>query len=223
MRLLPSITVIKGRTARIKQGDFTTEKVYDVSPPDVARQFEDHGIDQIHLVDLDGARRGSPVNFETLNMIKGYTNLEINFAGGIQTDGDAIKSFESGATTITAGTVAIRNPQLFSSWIMSYGREKVMMSADVKDEFISVSGWQQSTNEELIDHVAPFYEQGLKFLKFTDITRDGVLQGPAFALFKRIKDHFPSLLLYASGGVRSIDDIYALKDMGVYGVIFGRA
>jgi len=223
MQLLPSITVIGGRTARLMQGDFSTEKVYDVSPIDVAKKFEDHGIHQIHLVDLDGARRGAPVNYETLSLIKGYTDLEINFAGGIQTDGDVIKAFENGATTITAGTVAIRNPDLFNSWIMSYGREKVMLSADVKDQLIQVSGWQKKTDVTLKDHVSEFYDRGLKYLKSTDISRDGRLEGPAFNFYKDVMQNFPAICIYASGGIRSIDDIYALQDMGVYGVIFGKA
>jgi phosphoribosylformimino-5-aminoimidazole carboxamide ribotide isomerase len=145
MQLLPSISIIGGRTARLQQGNIASEKIYDVSPLEVAKQFEDHGIHQIHLVDLDGAWRGSPVNYETLSLIRGYTNLEINFAGGIQTDGDVLKAFESGATTICAGTVAVREPELFKSWIMSYGREKIMLSADIKSGVINVSGWQQST------------------------------------------------------------------------------
>lgn len=223
MQLLPSISVIGGRTARLRQGDYSSEKVYDVSPIDVAKQFEDHGIHQVHLVDLDGAKRGAPMNYETLQLIRGYTNLEVNFAGGLQTDGDIIKAFEHGAATITAATVSVTNKDLFSSWIMSYGREKVMLSADVQGGLLRVGGWQQQTKIQIMDHVAHFYDRGLKYLKSTEISRDGVLEGPAFSFYKEIMREFSGICIYASGGIRSIDDIKALQDMGIYGAIFGRA
>lgn len=223
MQLLPSISVISGRTARLKQGDFKSEKIYDVSPLEVANQFEDHGIRQIHLVDLDGARRGSPVNYETLQLIKGYTNLEVNFAGGIMTDGDISKALEYGADSITAGTLSVTNPGLFSDWLISYGREKVMLSADVKGGFLKVGGWQKETETGLIEHIGQFYNRGLKYVKSTEISKDGVLEGPAFGLYKEIMTVYSGICIYASGGIRSIDDIKALQDMGVYGAIFGRA
>ena len=223
MQLLPSISVIGGRTARLKQGDYSSEKIYDVSPLEVAKQFEDHGIHQIHLVDLDGAKKREPVNYETLELIKGYTNLEVNFTGGIQTDGDISKSFENGAESVTAATIAYQNPDLFASWIMSYGREKLMLGADVLNGYIKVSGWQESTQLELIDHVEQFYNKGLKYLKSTEISRDGILEGPSLDHYKMLIDRFSSMCIYASGGIRGMDDIKALRDIGVYGVIFGRA
>jgi len=223
MQLLPSISVIGGRTARLKQGDFSSEKIYDVSPIDVAIQFEEHGIHQVHLIDLDGTKRGAPMNYDTLQLIRGYTKLEVNFAGGIQTDGDIIKAFEHGAATIAAATVSVTNKELFASWIMSYGREKIMLSADVQNGFIRVSGWQKETKVEIMEHVAHFYDRGLKYLKSTDITRDGALEGPAFSFYKEIMREFSGICIYASGGIRSMDDIKALQDMGIYGAIFGRA
>lgn len=223
MQLLPSISVINGRTARLSQGDFSSEKVYDVSPIDVARQFEDHGVRQVHLVDLDGAKRRSPKNYETLELIKGYTNLEVNFSGGLETDGALSKSFEHGADSVTAATVSIDNPDLFSGWIMSYGREKLMLGADVKDGYLKVSGWQKETKRQLIEHVGHFYDRGLKYVKSTDISKDGVLEGPSLDLYKELMQEFSGICIYASGGIRSMDDIKALQDMGVYGAIFGRA
>ena len=223
MQLLPSISVSQGRTARLKQGDYSSEKIYDVSPIDVAKQFEDHGVRQLHLVDLEGAKEGRPVNYDTLQLIKGYTNLEVNFAGGIHTDGDIIKSFEHGAETITAGSVSVKNKDLFSSWIMSYGREKIMLSADVQDGMIKIRGWQEGTKINILDHVGHFYNRGLKYLKSTDISKDGSLEGPALGFYKEILQEFSGICIYASGGIRSIDDIKALQDMGLYGVIFGRA
>ena len=223
MQLLPSISVSQGRTARLKQGDYSSEKIYDVSPIDIAKQFEDYGIRQVHLVDLEGAKVGHPINYDTLRLIKGYTNLEINFAGGIHTDGDLIKAFEHGAESITAGSIPVKNKNLFSSWIMSYGREKIMLSADVQDGLIKIRGWQEGTKINIIDHVGHFYNRGLKYLKSTDISKEGSLEGPAFDFYKEILQEFSGICIYASGGIRSIDDIKALQDIGLYGVIFGRA
>lgn len=223
MQLLPSISVIGARTARLKQGDFKSEKVYDVSPIEVATQFEEHGIRQVHLVDLDGARRGRPKNYDTLQLIRAYSKLEVNFAGGIQTDGDIGKSFEHGAASITAGTVSITNQNLFADWLISYGREKVMLSADVENGYLKAHGWQKDTKKRLIEHVEYFYEKGLKYLKSTQISKDGLLSGPDFELYKEIMKKFSGICIYVSGGIRSMDDIKALQDMGVYGAIFGRA
>ena len=223
MQLAPSITIINGRTARIKQGDFDSEKVYDVSPLDVAKQFEDHGVTRLHLVDLDGARKGSIVNSSTLELISGYTKLDVNFAGGLHTDGDVTKAFEYGAESITAATISVYNKELFTSWIMSYGRERIALGADSLGGLLKVGGWQKETKIELFDHVGYFYERGLKYLKTTDISRDGVLEGPAIDLYKEMVRQFPGLCVFASGGVRNMDDIYRLRDAGLYGVIFGRA
>jgi len=223
MQLLPSISVVKGRTARLSQDDGSSKKVYDVSPLEIVKRFEDHGIHQIHLVDLEGARKGNPVNYETLSMIKGYTNLEVNFAGGIHTDGDISKSFENGAVSITTGSAAAIKPELVASWIMSYGREKVMLSADVREGVVRVRGWKESVKTDLLEHVGYFYNRGLKYLKATEISKHGSLEGPAFGFYKDILREFSGICIYASGGIRNIDDIKALQDMGIYGVIFGRS
>jgi phosphoribosylformimino-5-aminoimidazole carboxamide ribotide isomerase len=223
MQLLPSISILGGRTARLKQGDYDNEKVYDVSPIDVAKQFEDVGIQRIHLVDLDGAKKGAIVNASTLEMIHGYTNLKVNFAGGLHTDGDITQAFESGADSITAATIAVYNKELFASWIMSYGRERIALGADILNGYIRIGGWQKGTQLELLDHVKYFYDRGLKYLKSTDISRDGVLEGPALDLYKKLIKEFSELKVFASGGVRNIEDIEHLEDIGVHGVIFGRA
>lgn len=223
MLLVPSISVIKGRTIRLSQGDFTKEKTYDKSPLDVAEQFVDHGISRIHLIDLDGATRGAPVNYPTLEMIAGHTNLKVNFAGGLHTDGDILKAFECGAESIAAATIAVYNKELFSNWIMSYGRERIAMSADALNGLIKVGGWQKGTKIKLEDHIEFFHDRGLKYLKTTDIAKDGVLGGPAFELYERLIKKFPELCIFASGGVRHMDDVLRLRDIGVYGVIFGKA
>lgn len=223
MILVPSISVIEGKTTRLSQGDYSKEKVYDDSPIDVAKQFEDHGITRIHLIDLDGARSGSTINFDILHLVSAYTNLKINFTGGMHTDGDVLKAFEYGAESITAASVAISNSQLFSNWLMSYGREKVALAADSLDGVIRIRGWQKGTSKDLFEHVAFFYERGLKYLKTTDISKDGILEGPSFDLYKKLIKEFPDLSIFASGGIRNIDDIKQLNDIGLYGAIFGKA
>ncbi len=223
MLLVPSLSVIKGRTTRLAQGDYKNEKVYDSSPLYVAEKFVDHGIRRIHLIDLEGAKNGKTVNYPTLELITGHTNLEVNFTGGIQTDGDVSKSFEYGAESIAAATIAVKNKELFSNWVMSYGREKIALSADALDGLIKVGGWQQETKIKLEDHIGYFYDRGLKYLKTTDISKDGVMEGPAFELYARLRKEFPELCIFASGGVRHMDDIKKLSDLGLYGTIFGKA
>lgn len=223
MKIVPSITVIKGKTIRLTKGDFNSEKVYDVSPLEVAKKFEDAGIERIHLIDLEGAKNGSPVNYPTLETISGYTDLKINFAGGIHTDGDISKSFEFGATSITSATIAVYNKELFSSWLMSYGRSKIALGADSLNGLIRIGGWQKGTKIDLFEHIGYFYERGLQYLKTTDISKDGALEGPAFDLYQEIMTKFPDIKVFASGGVRNIDDIKKLRDLGLYGIIFGKA
>jgi len=223
MKIVPSISIIKGKTIRLTKGDFNSEKSYDVSPLEVAKKFQDHGIERIHLIDLEGAKKGSPVNYPILETIAGYTDLKINFAGGIHTDGDISKSFEYGATSITSATIAVYNKELFASWLMSYGRGKIALGADILNGLIRVGGWQKETKIELFDHVSYFYDRGLQYLKTTDISKDGALEGPAFELYQKIMDKFTGIKVFASGGIRNIDDIKKLRDQGVYGVIFGKA
>lgn len=223
MLLIPSISVIDGNTARLTQGDYSNEKIYGESPIDVAKQFEDHGISRIHLIDLDGARKGTSVNYDILHMISAYTNLVINFTGGLHTDGDVLKAFEYGAESITAASVAASNKPLFSNWLMSYGREKIALAADSLEGTIRIRGWQKSTTTDLFEHITYFYEKGLKYLKTTDISKDGAMEGPSFDLYKRLITEFPDLCIFASGGVRNVDDIKRLEEIGLYGVIFGKA
>lgn len=223
MELVPSLTILNGRTARLKQGDFQSEKVYDVSPLDVAMQFEDHGVGRLHIVDLDGAKKGAIVNSSALELIAGYSKLKINFAGGLHTDGDITKSFEYGAESITAATISVYNSELFTSWIQSYGRERIALGADSLNGKLKVGGWQKETEIDLFDHIEYYYERGLKYVKTTDISRDGVLEGPAIDLYQELIKRYPGLCVFASGGVRNMDDVYRLEDAGIYGVIFGRA
>lgn len=223
IQLIPSIAISEGKVIRLEQGDFSKEKVYDESPIDLARSFEDHGIEVVHLVDLDGARRGQPVNYHILEAIAGHTNLKVDFTGGIHTDGDISKAYEYGASYITAASVAVSRKELFASWIISYGREKITLGADALDGKIAVRGWQKNTEVDIFSHIDYFYSRGLKYVKTTDIARDGVMQGPAFELYQEIIDRFEDICVLASGGVRNVQDIERLNEMGVFAVIFGKA
>jgi phosphoribosylformimino-5-aminoimidazole carboxamide ribotide isomerase len=223
--IIPSIWLINGKCVRLKRGDFSTEKVISNNPLEIAQTFESIGLKRLHLVDLDGARRGEPKNYHILEAIAGYTDLKVDYTGGINTDGDVIKCFEFGASTITVGTVAANNPDKLSQFLLSYGREKINLAADVNpvDYKIKIRGWLKKTEIDLFDHIEFFHEKGLKYLKCSDVTRDGIAEGPSFDLFQKIRDKFPSMHLAASGGVRGIDDFKKLKDMGVTASVFGRA
>jgi phosphoribosylformimino-5-aminoimidazole carboxamide ribotide isomerase len=223
MQLIPSISIIDGRINRLAKGDFSNPTVYNESPIDICRKFEDHGIEVIHLVDLDGAREGWPINYEIMETIVGHTNLKVDFTGGIQTDGAISKAFEYGASYLTIGSVAVKKKSLFASWIISYGREKITLSADSKKGKVAVKGWQQKTDIDLFDHIEYFYDRGLKYVKTTDIDRDGMMEGPAFDLYAEIMKRFPDIKVLASGGVRNLDDIKQLADMGIFATIFGKA
>jgi len=224
MILVPSISIVDGKVARVQQGDFESgTKVYGKDPLDLAKKFEDHGIDRIHIVDLDGAKKGRTINYHLVEVIAGYTNLKINFSGGVHTDGDLSKVLEFGAESVTVATVAVYNPNLFSSWLMSYGRERISLGADALNGLIRVGGWNKETKIDIYDHIGKFYSVGLKYLKTTDISKEGAMQGPSFDLYKNIIEKFEGLCVYASGGIRNLDDIKRLSNIGVHGVVFGKA
>lgn len=223
--IVPSIWLINGKCVRLKRGDFSTEEVISSNPLGIAQAFESIGIKRIHLVDLDGARRGEPKNYHILEAIAGYTALKVDYTGGISTDGDVIKCFEFGASTITVSSAAANYPERFAQFILSYGREKINLAADINpsDYKIKIRGWLKKTEIDLFDHIDFFYERGLKYLKCSDVLRDGVMEGPNFALFQSIREKYPKINLAASGGVRGIDDFKRLRDMGVSAAVFGRA
>ncbi|MBI1770058.1 MAG: 1-(5-phosphoribosyl)-5-[(5-phosphoribosylamino)methylideneamino] imidazole-4-carboxamide isomerase [Bacteroidetes bacterium] len=226
IQVIPSIAIRKGRVVKMRKGDPNSEKAYDENPLDLAKRFEDHGIEVVHLVDLDGAEKGSPKNYHVLQQVAGYSEMKIDFTGGVSTDGDIGKAFEYGADYVTASSIAITEPETFSSWIISYGREKVTLGADVTDiksKIVAFRGWQKKSEMHLFDHLQYFYDRGLKYAKCTDISRDGVLEGPAFDFYQEILNKFPDLKVLASGGVRGVDDIKRLNDMGIFAVIFGKA
>ncbi len=226
IQVIPSIAIRGGKVVKMRKGDPSSEKAYDENPLDLSKRFEDSGIEIIHLVDLDGAEKGSPKNYHVLEAIAAYTNLKIDFTGGVSTDGDIGKAFEYGAYHVTVASVAVTNPQLFSSWLVSYGREKVTLGADVTDmqtKRIAFRSWLKKSETTLYEHIQQFYEDGLKYVKSTDVSRDGVLEGPAFSYYQDMRKKFPDLQILASGGVRGVDDIKKLDDLGLYAVIFGKA
>ena len=228
IEIIPSISIIDNKITRLKRGDFSLDQVYEESPVDLARKFQDHGITKLQLVDLDGTRLGKPTHYHMLEAIAGHTDLQVDFAGGLNTDGDVSKAFEYGAHSITAATLAVNNREEFASWIVSYGREKIALGADALSDTpegrkVAIRGWQTDSKIDLFEHVEYFYTRSLKYLKTSDVSKDGALEGPSFQLYSDLIQKFPGIHLIASGGVHTIDDIKRLRDIGVYGVVFGRA
>jgi phosphoribosylformimino-5-aminoimidazole carboxamide ribotide isomerase len=222
-KVIPALSISAGKIVLLKKGDFSEKLKYDFNLLDAARLMEDNGIELIHFLDLDGLKKESPVNYDTLETVVGHSSLKVDYMGGIRTDGDINKVLEYGASYFTASSIAVNNNALFSSWIMSYGREKLSLMANVKDDRLVYKAELRKADIDLYEHIEYFHMRGLKYLKVTDLNRDGVLEGPNFELYQRIKDKFPNMHLAASGGVRSVDDIRRLKDMGLYAVIVGRA
>lgn len=223
IELIPAIDLIDGKCVRLSQGDYSSKKVYNENPLDVALRLEDHGIRRLHVVDLDGAASKHVVNYPTLERLASSTSLIIDFGGGIKTDEDLSIAFDCGAQMVSGGSVAVNNPDLFVRWLTTYGPEKIILGADVRDGYVAVSGWKQDSDCELYAFLNDYVEHGIKNVICTDIGRDGMLQGPAIDLYKTILKQHADLHLIASGGVGSMDDIRALDQAGVPGVIFGKA
>jgi phosphoribosylformimino-5-aminoimidazole carboxamide ribotide isomerase len=222
-KVIPALSISEGKVVLIKKGDFSDKLKYDFNILDLAKLMEDTGIEVIHFLDLDGAKRESPVNYHTLEIIAKYTSLKVDFMGGIRTDGDINKVLEHGATYFTVSSVAVNNNELFASWIMSYGREKLSMMANVSDGKLTYQAFRKKADVDLYEVIDYFHMRGLKYLKVADINRDGVMEGPNFELCQSLVDKFPNMLMGAGGGVRSLDDVRRLKDMGFYAVIIARA
>lgn len=226
IQVIPSIAIRRGKVVKMRKGDIASEKVYEENPVDLAKRFESHGIEVVHLVDLDGAECGSPQNYHVLESVAGHTELLVDFTGGVCTDGDLSKAFECGADYVTAASIAVIDPELFASWVVSFGREKITLSADVSDPVtkkIAYRGWQRKSELNLFEHIQYFNDRGLKYVKSTDVSRDGVLEGPNFTFYQELLNQFPDLKILASGGVRGMDDIKTFQDMGLFAVIFGKA
>ncbi|MCR4765966.1 MAG: 1-(5-phosphoribosyl)-5-[(5-phosphoribosylamino)methylideneamino]imidazole-4-carboxamide isomerase [Bacteroidaceae bacterium] len=223
IELIPAIDIIDGKCVRLSQGDYDRVKEYSASPADVAKEMEDHGIRRLHVVDLDGAKSKHVVNWRTLEQIANATDLVIDFGGGVKTDDDLRIVFDCGAQMVTGGSIAVKEPATFERWLLKYGAEKMILGADVKGGKIAVTGWLEDSDRELMSFLQHYTEQGVQQVICTEISRDGMLQGPAISLYKDMLARFPDLHLIASGGVSSMDDIVQLAEAQVPGVIFGKA
>ncbi|MBN2636217.1 MAG: 1-(5-phosphoribosyl)-5-[(5-phosphoribosylamino)methylideneamino]imidazole-4-carboxamide isomerase [Prolixibacteraceae bacterium] len=223
IEIIPAIDIIEGKCVRLSQGDYNKKTVYNENPLEVAKMFEVAGIKRLHLVDLDGAKAKHIVNYKVLESIASNTNLVIDFGGGLKSDEDLEIAFNSGATMITGGSIAVKEKETFLSWLEKYGNEKIILGADAKDGMIAVSGWMEATKLPVIDFIYRFQNEGIKKVISTDISRDGMLTGPAFDLYAEIMEKLPGIEIIASGGIASMDDILKLNEMGVPGVITGKA
>lgn len=223
IEIIPAIDIIDAKCVRLSQGDYAQKKIYNENPLEVAKEFEANGIKRLHLVDLDGAKSSRIVNYKVLENIATHTNLTIDFGGGLKTDDDLRIAFESGASMVTGGSIAVKNPPVFLSWLQKFGSEKIILGADVKNENIAVSGWQEGTKLNMFDFLQDYTAKGISKIICTDISKDGMLQGSNVDLYVKIKQQFPNLFVIASGGISSMNDIYALNDKNIDGVITGKA
>lgn len=223
IEIIPAIDIIGGKCVRLSKGDYEQKKVYSESPVEVAKAFEGAGCRRLHLVDLDGAKSNHIVNYRTLEAIANATSLTIDFGGGIKSDEDAHIAFESGAGMITGGSIAVKNPEMFLSWLNRYGADRIILGADAKDGKIAVNGWQDDSEHDIIPFINHYIEKGIGKVISTDIGRDGMLQGTATGLYKDILEKCPSIYLIASGGVSGLDDVRQLEEIDVPAVIAGKA
>ncbi len=223
VEIIPAIDIIDGKCVRLSQGDYSRQTTYYENPLEVARMFEGAGLRRLHLVDLDGARAKHIVNYRVLESIATKTTLVIDFGGGLKSDEDLRIAFASGATMVTGGSIAVKEPERFLEWLTTYGPEKIILGADARNGKISVEGWQEDSDLEILDFIQRYFDQGISQVISTDIERDGMLEGPAFALYSEILERFPELMLIASGGVASMRDVHQLGNRNVPAVITGKA
>lgn len=223
IEIIPAIDLIDGKCVRLSQGDYQQKTIYNENPLEVAKMFADAGIRRLHLVDLDGAKAHHIVNHKVLETIASRTNLIIDFGGGLKSDDDLRIAFECGASMVTGGSIAVKNPEVFASWIEKFGGEKIILGADVKEEKIAVGGWIETTDLELMPFIQNYMAKGISKVICTDISKDGMLSGPATDLYKKMLEQEPTMYLIASGGVSSIRDIEMLIENKVPAVITGKA
>lgn len=223
IEIIPAIDIIDGKCVRLSQGDYNSKKIYSENPVEIAKEFEAHGISRLHVVDLDGAASHHVVNYKTLDQIASRTSLIIDFGGGIKSDEDLVIAFENGAQMVTLGSVAVKEPQRFEKWLDTYGQEKIILGADAKDEKIAINGWKEDSSINLFSFLDDYIKKGVTKVLCTDISKDGMLEGPSVDLYKKIMETYPDLHLIASGGVSSVDDICRLEEAGIPAVVFGKA
>ena len=223
IQLIPAIDIINGQCVRLTKGDYAQKTVYSDSPAEVAKGFEQIGFQRLHVVDLDGAKSKHIVNDQVLRSITETTGLTVDFGGGIKTDDDIRKAFDAGAAMVTVGSIAVQQPELCFEWLEKYGPERIILGADVRHGKISINGWKEDSDEDLLPFLRKYVEAGIRNVLCTEISKDGTLAGPAIGLYQSIMQEYPQLHLIASGGVSSIDDIRALDRAGIPAVVFGKA
>ncbi len=240
MRIIPAVDIIDGKCVRLTKGDYATKKIYNEDPLEVAKTFEGHGMQYLHLVDLDGAREKRIINYRILEQIATRTSLIIDFGGGLNSDSDLEIAFNSGASQITGGSIAVRQKEVFLKWLKQHGPDKIILGADAENEKVAISGWQEETNEKLIPFIKAYMNQGVRNVICTDISKDGMLQGPAIELYRKIlantkitrtrvtgsgveDEIVAGIMLIASGGIAELEDLYQLSEIGCDGAILGKA
>ena len=223
MKIIPAIDIIEGKCVRLSQGDYAQKKIYNESPFEVAKDFENHGIKQLHLVDLDGAKSNEIVNWRVLYEIATNTSLDIDFGGGIKSTKSLKIAFENGAKQVTGGTIAAKNPELFQAWLDAYGADKIILGADAFNGRVAVAGWKEQTEQDLIGFIRDYQLKGVQNVICTDISKDGMLNGAANLLYQQILEELPNINLIASGGVTNIQDLEDLRAIGCDGAIIGKA
>lgn len=223
IELIPAIDLINGKCVRLTKGDYEQKKIYHENPVEVAIEFERLGFERLHVVDLDGAKSQHIVNIDVLREITNKTSLKVDFGGGIKTNDDIEKAFDNGASMVTVGSIAVKQPDLFLAWLDEYGAERMILGADVRNGMISVNGWKEDSTEQLLPFLRNYIIKGVKNVLCTEISKDGTLAGPAIALYQEIMKEYPTLHLIASGGVSSNEDIVALEQAGIPAVVFGKA
>lgn len=223
MQIIPAIDIIEGKCVRLTQGDYSQKKIYNENPLEVAKQFEDAGLRRLHLVDLDGAKIGEVKNWKILEQIASKTTMVIDFSGGISTQKNVQITFDSGATYATIGSIAVKNEIEFTNWLQTFGSTKFIVGADVKEEMIVIKGWTETTAVSVFDLIKKYHEKGVKQFFCTDVSKDGLLQGPSIELYQKIIEQFSKIQFIASGGVSKLNDIEELEEIGCKGVIIGKA
>ncbi|WP_273275950.1 1-(5-phosphoribosyl)-5-[(5-phosphoribosylamino)methylideneamino]imidazole-4-carboxamide isomerase [Maribacter polysiphoniae] len=223
MRIIPAIDIIDGKCVRLSKGDYSTKKIYNENPLEIAKEFESHGIKHLHLVDLDGAKSHQIVNHKVLEQIAVKTKLKIDFGGGLKRDEDLKIAFESGANQVTGGSIAVKDKETFLSWLERYGADKIILGADAMNEKVAVSGWLEESKENLVPFIQSYQKRGITYVICTDISKDGMLEGPSFELYQKILKEVPNLKLIASGGISTFDELPKLAELGCEGTIIGKA
>ena len=222
MKIIQAIDIIDGKCVRLSKGNYNSQITYNQNPLEVAKTYEDHGIEFLHLVDLDGAKSNHIINYSILEIIASKTNLKIDFGGGIKTENDVNLAFNCGANQVTCGSIAVKQPEIFCEWILNYGSEKIILGADVRGKYVATDGWINTSNQSIFDFINFYKNKGIETVTCTDISKDGMLEGPSFKLYSEIIDAY-NINLVASGGGSEYDDILKLYDMGCYGIIIGKA